>query len=307
MEWCAATFLKLLTNYTNVVIQWDVTYSPSSKQDGHSLLCVLTQTNDRTTHLYVYDPSPLRDPTSGFVGVIMREWKLLLDNGNIEGKIEVCKQGLQDLLEVRNRIAKSKTGSWATGLCTSVCYLMLFVMLRFLWFDLNLVSALVQKAFETEISEKIWGHDLIYKGQNLKAKQDLKRAKLSACGQYLVQIVYGAICTHNQDTLLRRLAVQGYHQGACRVRLDGCACPKTRGTDSIMCDDHFSLLKSRLVWDRRHCRVESGARWPAWDNAECQFIQSPRVQSQPTFINVDAITAPPYLLPDEVDVVILTE
>ena len=91
---------------------------------------------------------------------------------------------------------------------------MLFVMLRFLWFDLNLVSDLVQQAFETEISEKIWDDNgMTYTGAQA---QKAKRAKLSACGQYLVQIVYGAICTHKTDTLLRRLAVRGSQVGVRR-------------------------------------------------------------------------------------------
>jgi hypothetical protein len=300
MEWCAASFLKLLTNYTNVVIQWDVTQSPTSAKTGHALLCVLTQTNDRTD-LCVYDPDPLHNPNVGFVGVIIREWELLFAKGNIK----VCTStGLQRLLDVKNKTAKSKTGPWATGLCTCVCYLMLFVMLRFLWFDLNLVSDLVQQAFETEISEKIWDDNgMTYTGAQA---QEAKRAKLSACGQYLVQIVYGAICTHKTDTLLRRLAVRGSQQGPCKVRLDGCACPKTSGTHSIMCDDHYSLLMSRLVLDQRHCRMESVARWPAWKTPDCQFIQPPRVQSEPipSIDVVDDITTPPFWLPEQVDVVI---
>ena len=91
-----------------------------------------------------------------------------------------------------------------------------------------------------------------------------------------------------------------------KVRLDGCACPKTSGTHSIMCDDHYSLLMSRLVLDQRHCRMESVARWPAWRNPDCQFIQPPRVQSQPipSIDVVDDITTPPFWLPEQVDVVI---
>ena len=91
-----------------------------------------------------------------------------------------------------------------------------------------------------------------------------------------------------------------------KVRLDGCACPKTSGTHSIMCDDHYSLLMSRLVLDQRHCRMESVARWPAWKTPDCQFIQPPRVQSQPipSIDVVDDITTPPFWLPEQVDVVI---